>query len=146
MKLSKFPERFPQLKETASCKGVFLYRFNKKENYGYEGPVPAEEHFLDKFATPEDVVRVKAFRKTYGDEGKDDRYTITSCKIFFSCAAAASVRQAQEYFAFQEELEKKADIPFHCWSKPFFTASSVARPCSLSILLPGEGHSLPLGE
>ena len=66
MRLANFPRRFPALLEDDSVKGVFPYRFNRPENYQYDGDVPAEEEFFDPEFAPEWQMReAREFRSLF---------------------------------------------------------------------------------
>lgn len=39
-----------------------FFRFNRPEHYGYDGEVPDEGWFLDRFSTPAEVESVRKFR------------------------------------------------------------------------------------
>ena len=88
--------------------------------------LPPEEFFLDEFATHKKIKKVKAFREAFTGEWNFreelHKYLVDDIRVL----RAGVVSLLQEYFEFQETLKREAPVPFHCFTKPFFTASSFA--------------------
>ena len=125
MPLSDFFKRFPSM----SCceeKGIFCYSFNKEENYDYEGPVPPRPFFVDKFTPAKKMAKIDAYLEE--EEGKIwnfreriHEYLLQDVQIL----RGGVVSLLKEFFEFQESFDKVLEKPFHAFSRPFFTSSSL---------------------
>ena len=129
--LAKFATRFPSLQKHDMHKGTFPFRFNRPENYNYEGPLPDRDHYLDQFSNSRAVKSYEEERQRW--EGREDwnfrqqlhQYLAQDVRVLRGGCLAFS----RELYEFQEDLggDQRHDAPlrsFHPFSSPFFTISS----------------------
>ncbi len=121
--LAAFPSRFPSV--VSQVKGVFPFKFIKKEHYDYcEDHPPGKEWFLDKFSTSEKIKTVKKYLKKFQGQWSFKtelkRYLEDDVRLL----RGGLVATLKEYFDFQDEMKRRPDLPFHAFSKPYFTMSS----------------------
>ncbi len=127
MPLSEFSKRFPGMR-CCEEKGIFPYSFNSKDNYGYEGPVPPRSFFIDRFTSSKKEEKVDAYLA--GEEGeiwnfrrRMHEYLLQDVQIL----RGGAVSLLKEFFELQEGFGqgRTAEVPFHAFSRPFFTSSSL---------------------
>ncbi len=124
--LDKFPERFPD--DVQSEKGCFPFSFATEDHFSYEGPVPDETFFWDKFTTEKKKAKIKEFREAFQKEGKPwvfheqiHKYLLQDVRMLRDGCLAYQ----KEIFDFQESLSRKPkENLFHPFTG-FFTASSL---------------------
>ena len=152
MPLSKFEKRFPSLREEGLAKGVFPFRMNRRENYGYAGEFPGREMFLDEFASTKAVTEYEKFRDSW-PAGEDyvfkkemHKYLALDVRVL----RGGCLRLALEMFRLQEDLneneglllrnmkENRASVNyFHLFSH-YFTCSSFVHAMFLHFEVPSE--------
>lgn len=133
--LSKFKSRFPYM--DCQEKGLFPYRFNKPEHYHYKGGVPERDYFVDKFSTEQYRKEVDNFIRDM--EGCEWDFIAEMHKYLRQDVVvlrAGAVAVLKEYFEFQLELGKKAQLLFNCFSPPFVTGPSFSHNIFLFYALP----------
>ena len=132
--LENFPARFPEVIGYQG-KGSFPYLFNKPCNYAYEGPIPDEEHFFDRFSTEGKKKRTKEYISEFKKRGsvwkfRDQLHDYLKQDVHLLRAGVVALNK--EFLHFQQKLTL-VPIPgspertrryFFPFNKPFFTGSS----------------------
>lgn len=134
--LAKFPERFPQISRWSSfgdeAKGTFPFKFNRRENYDYSGPLPAKEFFVDEHTTEKNLAKYEHFRESWPEDKiwnfKDQFHLYLRQDVKLLRGGCLSL--TLELLGFQEEIltDRDQDVEkndyFHPFSPPYFTLSS----------------------
>ena len=138
MPLSKFPQRFPEMKAMDLAKGLFPFRMNQDEFYEYAGPPPDISKFVDAFSSSKAVEQAREFLNSWppGKEWnfKDEMHAYLADDV--RVLRAGCLCYIKEFNVFQEQLiEDNSEVLlsqhgenklgcFHVMSRPYFTPSS----------------------
>ena len=131
--LSQFSKRFPRLQARETQKGTFPFRFNCPENYDYEGALPGEEFYLDRFSSEKAVQSYREEKRRW--EGRRDWNFRRELHAYLS-QDVRTLREgclafSGELYEFQGDLQQDRESDsgascgiFHPFTSPFFTKSS----------------------
>ncbi len=124
--LASFPNRFPDILQTVA-KGHFPFSFNTPSKYSYDSNIPdLRPHYIDRFTKESNIPDIEEYHRNFAASGKkwtmkDQLYAYLKDDV--ATLRAGCVCLVQDFFQFQESLERVATLPFHVFSG-YITISS----------------------